>query len=205
MRESINLHGKVEIFVTKGKLPVVDKKTGDIDFSNCNLIHTEQLKNIILGKGKDAVINSLTSGFVKTIARMAIGDRGAIPSDPTVPKVPVATMVNLYNEIFRSDIDVIQKNIGTPGVHEVKFIKTFSALDIPITSFSNQAKPVVNEVGLVMCDLLSGTPLPRLDIASPGANLADEELFSIRCFKSVPFDAANEMAITIRYTVYFEG
>jgi hypothetical protein len=175
-----------------------------IDLSKCNVLHTEVLNNIIFNQGKDRVITSLTTGFIRTIARMAVGDRGTIPSDSTIPKVPVSTMTALYDEVYRSDVDVVTLNVGTPTVHEAKFIKTFSALTIPLTSFSNQANPVVNEVGLVTCDLLSGTPLPRPDIAAPTANLADEELFSIRCFKSVPFEAANEIAITIRYSIYIE-
>lgn len=217
LKEKFTIHGRVEFFVTVGKTPVVipigNKKiignttfcdNADIDFSDCQVIDHQDLKNIILNTGKDRVISSLTSGFIKTIARMAVGDRGTIPSDPTVPKTPVSTMTGLYNEVYRSDVDVVALNVGTPTAHEVKFIKTFSALDIPITSFSNQAKPVLNEVMLVFCDLLSGTPLPRPAVTAPGVNLADEEGFSIRCFKSVPFEAANEMAITVRYTVFIE-
>ena len=210
--------GRVELFVTKGPLPIVTPigeplfpnssipvyKDASIDFSNTDLIRKEVYENIIVNQGKDAVITSLTTGFIKSIARMAVGDRGTIPSDSTVPKVPVPTMTALYNEVFRSDIEVTTLNVGTPTIHEVKFIKTFSALTIPLTSFSNQANPAVNEVGLILCDLLTGTPLPRPDVAAPNANLADEALFSIRCFKSVPFEAANEIAVTIRYSIYIE-
>lgn len=215
VRERLGLGGRVEIFVTQGR-PVnvipIDRirndfgltvyRDAELDFSKTNLIHTEDIKNIILNTGKDRVITSLTTGFVRTIARMAVGDRGAIPSDQTIPKVPVSSMTGLYNEVFRSDVEVVTQNIGTPSIHEVKFIKTFSALTIPITSFSNQANPIINEVSLIMCDLLSGSPLPRLDIAAPSAPNTDEENYSIRCFKSVPFEAANEISITFRYTVF---
>ena len=74
----------------------------------------------------------------------------------------------------------------------------------PITAFSNQANPIVNEVGLVMADLFGGNPLPRAPVAAPDPPDADEEVFSIRTFKSVPFEAANEIAITIRYTIFIE-
>jgi hypothetical protein len=160
--------------------------------------------NIILNVGKDRIIESLTTGFVRTIARMAIGDRGTIPSDPTVPKVPTSDMTALYNEVYRDDIDTTVLNIGLPTTHEVKFTKVFSSLDVPITSFSNQANPVVNEVALVMADLFGGNPLPRPPVAAPDAPDVDEELFSIRTFKSVPFEAANEIAITVRYTIFIE-
>ena len=178
--------------------------SAEIVYNEEDLISREEIKNIVLNAGKDRTISSLGSGFIKTVCRMAIGDRGTIPSDPTVPKVPVDTFTALYNEVFRSDVDVTTLNIGTPTTHEIKFIKTFSAIDIPLTAFSNQAKPTVNEVAIVMADLLAGTPLPRADVAAPGANLPDEELFAMRTFKSVPFDAANDLSITIRYTIFIE-
>lgn len=216
IREPLNIKGKVELFVTKGKpilkpIKLLREHNGikvysdcEIDFSNTEKLREETLMNIIFNQGKDTVINSLTSGFIKVIARMAIGDRGTIPSDQTIPKVPTATMTTLYNEISRSDVDVTTLNIGTPTVHEVKFIKTFSALDIPVTAFSNQAKPLVNEVALVLCDLLVGNPLPRPTVHYPGVNDADEQDFSMRTFKSVPFEAANEISITIRYTIFIQ-
>lgn len=202
MRDGLGIKGKVELFVTKG----VPKIEGDhVSFEGCELLDTVVDHNIIVAGGKDAVLKALTTGFVNQVARMCIGDRGTIPSDSTQPKVATADQTTLFNEVFRSDIDTTVVNVGlTPGVHEVKFIKTFSAVAIPITSFSNQAVPVVNEVGLITCDLFAGAPLPRPNIAYPTAPDADEALFSIRTFKSVPFEAANDISITIRYTLYME-
>jgi hypothetical protein len=213
--DGLPLKGKVELFVTKGRpslklgklvqtSPVPVYADAEIDLSSVEILESETLYNILTDQGKDRVLQSLTSGFIRTVARMAVGDRGTIPSDPTVPKVPVSTMTGLYNEVYREDLDATVLNIGTPGVHEVKFIKTFSAQLVPITSFSNQANPVVNEVGLVMCDLLGGAPLPRTAVAAPSAPPADEVIFSIRTFKSVPFEAANDISVTIRYTVFIE-
>jgi len=105
--------------------------------------------------------------------------------------------------VYRADIDAVVLNVGTPTVHEALFVKTFSAVDVPITSFSNQAVPVINEVGLITADLIS-LPLPRPPVAAPAAPPADEKLFSIRTFKSVPFESANQIAVTIRYTVFVE-
>lgn len=214
--ETIGVKGRVEFIVTKGKPQVIPGKLisppghpkvyddAKIVYNKEDLVYHEEIKNIILNAGKDRTLSSLTTGFIKTVCRMAIGDRGTIPSDSTVPKVPVSTFTTLYNEVFRSDVDVTTLNIGTPNVHEVKFIKTFTAIDIPITAFSNQAQPVVNEVAIVMADLIGGAPLPRPDVSAPAANLADEELFAMRTFKSVPFDAANDLSITIRYTIFIE-
>jgi hypothetical protein len=215
LNENLQPQGKVEIIVTKGlpkiirgkliqEFPVKVYDSAEIVYNEKDLVYSTEIKNIILNTGKDSVINSLTTGTIKTACRMAIGDRGTIPSDSTVPKVPTADMMGLYNEVYRSDIDTTILNIGTPTVHEVKFIKTFSALTVPLTAFSNQANPIVNEVGLVLGDLISGNPLPRADVAVPATPDADEVIMAIRTFKSVPFEAANEISITIRYTIFIE-
>jgi len=219
VREPLAPKGLLELFVTKGRpnlilngkvenrhnLPVYSGH--EIDFSGCEILDSIKKQNIIVNIGKDAVIKSLTEGFIKTLARLSVGDNGTLPSDSTVPKTPVATMTTLYNEIGRSDADAVVLNVGTPTVHEVKLIKTFSAADFPITSFFNQAKPVLNEVGLIMIDL-GAAPLPRTDVYAPYTStnkpLDDELLFAIRTHKSVPFEAANDISVTIRYTIYIE-
>ena len=216
IKDRSKLKGRVELFFTKGK-PVIHRgkllsntnghkiyDSSFLDFRNTEIIKSFDLMNIIVDQGKDEWIKSLTTGFVNVIARMAIGDRGTLPSDSTIPKVPTADRVALYNETYRDDIDVTSLNIGTPGVHEIQFTNTFASTDVPITSFSNQTNPVVNEVGLILCDLLSGNPLPRPPVAYPGINDADEKLFSIRTFKSVPFEAANDINVTVRYTIFLE-
>jgi hypothetical protein len=225
IRESIPLKGRVEIFTTRGtpriirgepltsnvpsshqhligRLPVV-YKDATINFDDCELLDSQDHMNIVVDGGRDNVLKSLTTGFSLVIARMAIGDKGTIPSDITVPKVPTKDRTELFNEIYRADVDTTTLTIGVPSP-EVKFIKTFSALQVPITSFSNQALPYVNEVGLIMADLFIGDPLPRPDVAAPNVPDADESLFAMRCFKSVPFEAANEITITIRYTIFIE-
>lgn len=208
--------GMVEIFVCEGR-PVLTLSdilpakghgipmagSHELDFSGCRIIDRLKIKNIILNLGKDTVINSLVSGALSPILRMAIGDRGTIPSDPTVPKVPVATMSALYNEVYRADIDAVIVNVGTPTVHEAKFIKTFAATDIPLSSYSNQSSPVVNEVGLVTANP-GDIPFPRTPVAAPNPPPSDESLFSIRTYRSVPFVAANDITVTIRYTIFIE-
>lgn len=216
--ELLKPRGLVEVFATVGapklvnlvgyqpnKMGIPKYLGGDLDFSSCKVVIGHQKsENIILDVGKDKVIESFTTGFINTIARMAIGDRGALPSDPTTPKVPTSDLPGLYNEVYRDDVDAVILDIGTPEKHEVKFIKTFSAVDIPLTSFSNQATPIINEVSLITADLLVGNPLPRLPVSAPNVPDADEEFFSLRTFKSVPFEAANEISITIRYTIFID-
>ena len=132
---------------------------------------------------------------------MAIGARGTLPSDPTVPKTPEASRTDLYEEIYRQDIDTT--SITTvDDTNEVLFVTTFRAVDIPLSAYPDQTNPTVNEVGLVMIDLITGAPLPRSPIASPDDPDTDEALFAMRTFKSVPFEAANETAVTVRYTIF---
>ena len=224
IRDKLKIRGRVEIIVSKGnpqiipgkvlprtkvtdrhnKLtnkPIYDKI--DIHVDPSKLISREVLENIVVNKGKDIVIEGLTSGTIDLIARMSIGDRGTIPSDSTVPKVPTSGLDVLFNEVFRADIDFFSLNTGG-SVHEVQFVRTFTALDISITAFSNQANPVVNEVGLITADVITGAALPRPPVESPNAPDADEQLFALRTFKSVPFEAANEISVTIRYTIFLE-
>lgn len=215
-KEKLKPRGKVEIFVTKGK-PIITE--GEVlyiqngikvfnSYEICakpeNLLDFIKIENLIVSEGKNKLIKALMAGAVNPIGRMCIGDRGTIPSDSTIPKIPAETAVpitTLYNEIHRGDIDGIILDVGASlSVHEVKFVKTFSATEIPLASFSNQAIPVINEVGLITYDP-GVAALPRSAVNAPTPPPADENLFSIRTFKSVPFEAANEISVTIRYTV----
>lgn len=158
-------------------------------------------KNIILNQGKAEVIQGLTTGTNRVLARMAIGDRGALPSDSTVPKTPEASRTGLYAEVYRQDVEVTSVTTED-DTNQILLVTTFRAVDIPVTAYSDQTNPVVNEVGPVIVDLISGDPLPRPSIAAPNAPDADEALFAMRTFKTVPFEAANETAVTVRYTIF---
>jgi len=226
MKDSFKIRGVVEVLCTKGKpeiLPkgnrlVLPEKHPSSEFykitphydqkcvitpKNGTVIDHFIKENIILYTGKNRIIDSLDTGFMRLIGRMAIGDRGTIPSDSTSPKAPTADMTMLYNEVFRTDIQLISKTMGA-GTHDIQFVNTFSALDVPLSSMSDQTNPKINEVALIMVDGISGAPLPRGPVFFPNVSAADEELFSIRTFKSVPFDQAQEIAITIRYTISVE-
>lgn len=159
-----------------------------------------EIDNIILNLGKSEVINGLSSGTNRILARMAMGDRGTLPSDPKIPKTPDATRIGLYHEVYRQDIQTTVKQTGT--TNELMFIHTFNSVDIPITSFSDQVDPVFNEILLVMCDLISGDPLPRPPVASPAVPPIDEAGFSMVTFNTVPFKATEETAVTVRYGIF---
>jgi hypothetical protein len=183
--DGLKIHGYVEIDVREhGKL-----------------IDTIKGPNIILNLGKAETINSLTTGSNRVIGRMAIGARGTLPSDPTVPKTPEASNTELYSEVYRQDVEMTSVTTQE-DVNKVLFVTTFRAIDIPLSAYPDQTNPVVNEVGLVMIDLITGAQLPRTPIASPDEPDEDEALFSMRTFKSVPFESANETSVTVRYTIF---
>ena len=157
-------------------------------------------ENIILDQGKEEVANSLAFGSNRTVVRMAIGDRGTLPSDPTVPKIPPATATSLYHEVHRQDLQSASVQF-VDGKWQCLFTANFKALEIPPTAYASLLDPVINEVGLVMADLVTGAPLPRPPISSPDPHDVDEIVFSLRTFKSVPFEAANETSVLIKYTI----
>jgi hypothetical protein len=164
------------------------------------LLHFVQ-ENIILNQGKAEIIKALSTGDSRILARMAVGDRGALPSNPQVPKVPDRTRVALYHEVFRQDIQTIVTT--TSGdVNEILMVATFNAVDIPTTSFLDQSAPMINECGLVLCDVVLGRPLPRPIVAAPALPDADELLFTHLPFNSVPFKAEEEVSVTVRYKVF---
>lgn len=213
VKDVLKPEGEVEIFVSRGRPKIAYQglvKAGAIpiyarhaiDFSECELLDHMTLKNIIVNQGKDKMIEALVGGTVDKVLRMAIGDRGTIPSDASVPKVPISTMTALFNEVFRSDLEAVLLNTGTATAHEVKFIKTFAARDIPLSSFSNQAAPIINEVGIYTAG--DQIPFPRPDVAGPAANQSDEKLFAMRTYRAVPFEAATDIAVTFRYTVFID-
>lgn len=215
LREALKPRGRVEIFITRGapKLVLGERiprrkgrpplyKSESVDLSGCELLDHLTFENIIVNAGKDKVIEALSNGQMHLIARMAIGDNGTIPSDSTSPKTPLATRTGLYHEVYRADVESSVLDVGGDK-HEVRFVKTFSAADVPITAFANQAMPVVNEVGLITVDP-EVDPDPRADVAAPATPPADEALYAMRTFKSVPFEAADDVAITVRYTIYIE-
>lgn len=242
------------------------------------LVDFQRLKNIVLFQGNAEIIRTLS--FIspatkpRVITRMAIGDQGTIPSDSTVPKVPVKTASSLFHEIYRKDIDARVPTLYTPTgftytgntttglniigglsstagivagmtvtgtgipvgsvvvevitsnsikisnaatsdnsgisitfagtINECQFTATFDAVDVPVSAFANPSQPRVNEVGLVIIDPTAAGGLARPPVASPSVNESDEVLMTIRTFKSVPFEVANDVSITIRYTIFTE-
>lgn len=197
MSESFGLRGRVEILA-------MSRKTGEI-------LRDEVIENIILYVGNAEVVRTLFTTSPATtprvVTRMAIGDQGTIPADPQVAKVPTKDLTGLYHEVYRKDADsstqvLLGTNVVPGDKNECKLIATFNAVDVPLSAFSNPSQPRVNEVGLVIIDPTAAGGLVRGPVIAPAAPDADEVVMSIRCFKSIPFEVANDVSITIRYTVF---
>lgn len=166
------------------------------------LVDSQVRENVILNQGKAEVIKMLSQGIGRTIARMAIGDRGALPSNTQVPRVPSASGTALFHEVYRTNIQTTQR-VTDGAKNELMFICTFEALAIDKAGFLDKVDPRVNEVGLVLCDLIAGAPMPRDPVvAGIDTPPADEIIFSHLPFKSIPFTEEDETSITIRYRIY---
>lgn len=190
-RDGLGLRGRVKILVRHGA-KLVDIIEGD---------------NIILGQGDAEVIKTLStispSTLPRIINRMAIGDQGTIPADPLVPKVPVKSDTGLFKETFRKDID--SRIITATGTtNETEFVANFDSNNVALTAFSNPSQPRVNEVGLVIIDPTAPSGVSRTDVTAPTTPPSDEVVMSLRTFKSVPFEVANDVNITVRYTIFLE-
>jgi hypothetical protein len=196
-RDVIGLQGKLELFAYRGK----------------ELVDYQESHNIVFYQGNAEVIRTLSTVSPSTtpriINRMCIGDQGTIPADSTVPKVPTKDLpvlistTGLYHEIYRKDVDSrVQTILGS--TNECKFIATFSATDIALSAYTNPSQPRINEVGLVIVDPVAPGGLTRLPVTAPSTPPSDEVIMTIRTFKSVPFEIANDVTVTIRYTVYME-
>ena len=179
LHDIFKLSGRVHIDVLKSNV-----KIDEID-----------LENIILDNGKQKVIESLNTGSLDQIFRMAVGDDGASITDLFQPKVPTVTMTELYHEVYRRDI-----SSSIPGVKQVEFVASFNSTFVPDSSFQNASKRFINEAALVMGDGVLGGG----DIVAPNIVDADESLFSIRTFKSIPFEQGDDITITIRWTIFIQ-
>ena len=185
-------------FGFKGRVELWAYKRGE-------LFDHQDLENIVLYQGNAQIITALCSvgpTRPRIINRMCIGDLGTIPADTTVPKVPTKTMAGLFHEIYRKDCD--SRNLTVSGAtNQCQFVATFNAVDIALSAYANPSQARLNEVGLIIIDPGAGS-ITRAPVTNPAVPASDEVVLSIRCFKSVPFEIANDVSITIRYTIYME-
>jgi len=176
----LKLKGRIEVFV---------KKSGKI------IDHFSQ-DNLVLYNGEQRAIEALALGASNhRIFRMAIGSEGAMSSDLFQPKIPTKDMTALYHEVYRKDV-----NPPSIGTRSATFVADFNSTEIDDSAFNNASLRYINEAALVCGDGLFGGG----DITPPATPDSDESLFSIRTFKSIPFDAGDDVTITVRWTVFTE-
>jgi hypothetical protein len=132
---------------------------------------------------------------------MAVGDGGVPPAELFNPKLPDATWparTALYHEIIRQDISVFT----TPTTASMRFVGSFNSVGIDPTGYSLAAK-VINEAALIVGDgVLTGGGGPKqVNKTVPDVVDPDEIMMSTRTFKSTSFDDAEDVTITITWTI----
>lgn len=141
-----------------------------------------------------STVAGITKGMVVTGTGL---QSGTVVSDIVSP-----TSIKISLPATSSNSGITFTLIG--AVNEVQFIATFNAFDVPISAFANPSQPRLNEVGLVIIDPTAAGGLVRAPVVAPAAPEPDEVVLSIRTFKSVPFEAANDITVTIKYTLFME-
>lgn len=163
-------------------------------------------KNFIVDAGITGIrdllggVNS-PSGFAGSIFRMAVGDGGVPAGDLFNPKLPDATWparTALFHEVFRSDITVWSE----PTSFSIQFVGAFDSLDVDLTSFL-LSELVINEAALIIGDgvtVVGGDP-KQVNKTPPDTVDVDELMMSTRTFNSVSFDPADDITVTITWTI----
>ena len=157
-------------------------------------------KNFIVDLGHELVVDILTGTVSSKIFRMAIGDNGTLTGQPFVPKTPDATwpaLTGLFHELIRKNVTTTQ-----PTTKTMRFLASFDSADIDNSSFTSSPK-TVNEAALVVS---SGAETGQQQINKTAPDTLDpsEKMFSIRTFKSQPFDPADTLSLSITWTIFVQ-
>jgi hypothetical protein len=167
------------------------------------LVHDS--KNFIVDVGvtaiRDILIGTNGAGFAGSIFRMAVGDGGVPPGELFNPILPDGTWparTNLYHEVIRQDISIFE----TPTPQSMRFVGSFSSVDIDVTSYS-LADRVINEASLIIGDgvVTIGGDKKQINKVPFDTADADEIMMSTRTFKSASFDFSEDVTITITWTI----
>lgn len=162
-------------------------------------------KNFIVDLGLTTVKNMLLGvaggGISASVFRMAIGDGGVPAGELFNPKQPDATWparTGLFHEVLRQDIAAW----SSPTSNSARFVGSFSSVDVDASSFS-LAELVINEAALIIGDgtLTVGGDKKQINKTPPDTVDADEKLLAMRTFKSTPFDPAEDVTITVEWTL----
>lgn len=167
------------------------------------LVHDS--KNFIVDAGLAGVASILIGanggGFSGSIFRMAVGDGGVPPAELFNPKLPDSTWparTTLFHEILRQDVSVFSR----PTTTSMRFVGSFRSTDVDDTSYSLSAR-VINEACLILGDGVLTVGGDKKQVNKTPADTADtdESMMSMRTFKSASFDSAEDVTITIYWTI----
>jgi len=168
---------------------------------NGKLLTVIEDKNFVVDLGHELAIDILTGTVSSKIFRMAVGDSGVLTGQPFVPKVPDATwpaLTGLFHELIRRNIDTTSQ----PTTKTMRFLATFQSADIDLTSYSS-SPPFINEACLVVSSG-SETGQQQINKTAPDSLDPSENMFSIRTFKSQPFDPADTLTLNITWTIFVQ-
>ena len=168
---------------------------------NGRLVNVIEDKNFIVDLGHELVIDILTGTVSSKIFRMAIGDNGTLVGQPYVAKTPDATWparTGLFHELIRRNIDTTSQ----PSTKTMRFLASFQSGDIDNSSFSSSPK-FVNEAALIVSSGLE-TGQQQINKTVPDSLDPSENMFSIRTFKSQPFDPASTLTLSIAWTIFVQ-
>jgi hypothetical protein len=166
-----------------------------------SLVNVIEDKNFIVDLGHELVVDILSGTVTSQIFRMAIGDNGTLSGQPLVPKTPDATwpaLTGLFHEVIRRNIDTVSQ----PTTKSMKFLASFASADIDASSFTT-SPPSVNEAILVISNGTQ-TGQQQINKTSPDSLDADEKTFSLRTFKSQPFDPVDTLTLSITWTIHVQ-
>ena len=189
-RDGFSIHGalRVERQVAGGPL---------------QLIHDSD--NFIVDAGltamRDILLGAAGGGFTGSIFRMAIGDGGTPAGqlyDPYLPDATWPAKTTLFHEMLRQDIDTFT----TPTTASMTFVGSFNSTDLDAPSYS-LADRVANEACLIAGDgiLTVGGDKKQVNNTPPEPADLDEVMVSMRTFKSASFDIAEDVTLTITWTL----
>jgi hypothetical protein len=160
-------------------------------------------KNFIVDAGitavRDLIIGVNGGGIAGSIHRMGVGDGGVPPGELFNPKLPDGTWparTALYHEVIRQDVSVF----STPTDFSMRFVGSFNSTDVDAASFS-LADRVINEAGLIVGDGVLTIGGDQKQINNGDTADADEQFAAMRTFKSLSFDPAEDVTVTITWTI----
>jgi len=186
-----------QLISTSGLYHEVYRKDADSRVITVNNGTTFNITGTLVS-GSPVVTTTSTSGIATGMSVTGFG-------------IPVGSIVASINSSTQFTIGPLSATASgaqtltlSGAANQAQFTAQFNAVDIAITAYTNPSAPVINEVGLVLINPAAPSGIVRSPVTAPTTPPSDEVVMSIRTFPSIPFTIANDVSVTIRYTVYME-